>query len=145
MNDDTFLAELEARTLDPRKFGHHGHVRAAFLILSREPSFGLALDRMTRAIKTYAASLGAHDKYHETITVASMAVINARMHENGPFESWQAFAGANPDLLAGSDWLKQHYRGATLRCDLARAAFLLPGWQASKRIMTASNGHRMET
>lgn len=138
MNDDAFLAGLEACTLDPPEFGHGSHVRAAFLILSREPSFGLALDRMTRAIKAYAASLGAHDKYHETITVASMAVINARMQADGPFEDWPAFATANPDLMAGSGWLKQHYGDAALRSDLARSAFLLPEWRVS-------DGHRMET
>ena len=138
MNADAFLAGLEACTLDPSEFGHGGHVRAAFLILNREASFGLALDRMTRAIKAYAASLGAHDKYHETITVASMAVINARMQADGPFQDWQAFAIANPDLMAGSGWLKRHYGGATLQSDLARSAFLLPEWQAS-------DGHRVET
>ena len=141
MNDDAFLAGLEACTLDPSAFDHGGHVRAAFLILGREPSFGLALDRMTRAIKAYAASLGAHDKYHETITVASMAVINARMQEDGPFEDWGAFAAANADLMAGSGWLKRHYRGATLQSDLARAAFLLPGWTASRGAKSAPDGH----
>ena len=138
MNDDAFLAGLEACRLDPCEFGHGGHVRAAFLILNREASFGLALDRMTRAIKAYAASLGAHDKYHETITVASMAVINARMQADGPFEEWPAFAAANPDLMAGSGWLKQRYDGATLQSDLARTAFLLPEGNAS-------NGRAAET
>lgn len=140
MKDDVFLAKLEACTLEPSAFGHSGHVRAAYLILTIEPSFGLALDRMTRAIKAYAASLDAHGKYHETITVASMAVINARMCENGPFKNWRAFAAANPDLLAGSRWLNRYYRGDALNCDLARTAFLLPGWAASDRPVAASSG-----
>jgi hypothetical protein len=83
---------------------------------------------MGRAIRSYATSLGADGKYNETITVAFMAIVNARMHQQNHVDDWPTFAANNPDLMAGGQVLTSHYSKELLTSDLARAVFLLPGW-----------------
>ncbi len=124
MDDATFLAELEAATLDASLFDHRAHVRAGFLILSAEPGFGAALARMERAIRRFAAANGKDGLYHETITVAFMALINERM-AGGAASDWQSFEKENPDLFDGA-LLGRYYSKDFLALPGARATFHLP-------------------
>ncbi|MCB1487434.1 MAG: hypothetical protein KDJ88_08245 [Bauldia sp.] len=124
MDDAEFLSMLEAATLAPADFNHRAHVRAGFLILGEAPSFGAALDRMERAIRHFAKAHGKEGLYHETITVAFMALINARRVAQ-PFEDWPAFATANPDLFEPG-LLDRYYPKGFLASPAARAAFHLP-------------------
>lgn len=126
MGDDEFLRRLADCSLPMEDFSHRGHVRAAYLVLSEAESFGTALARMRRLITAYAASLGKAGLYHETITVAFMALINQRRAESGGTLSWAAFAEANPDLFE-KEILTSRYDPAILKSDLARQVFVLPG------------------
>ncbi len=82
MNDDDFLDALETCALPPADFGHAGHVRACYLYL-RSRDFVWALQRVRSAIQRYAAFLGKPDRYHETMTVAYVAVIHEHLDERG--------------------------------------------------------------
>jgi hypothetical protein len=121
-DDDTgFLAALEDCTLPPGVFTHRNHLRAAYLYLSRLP-FGAAIDAMCATLRRYTAHLGAADKYHETITVAFMALVNA--HRAQTQESWESFIARNPALL-DSKLLGGYYSRETLAGSRARRMFLL--------------------
>jgi hypothetical protein len=74
MTDDEFLQALESCSLPEKEFGHAGHVRAAYLYL-QGGDFAVALARMQRAIRQYAAFQGKPDRYHATITLAFLALI----------------------------------------------------------------------
>jgi hypothetical protein len=124
MNDEEFLAALESCSLSERDFGHAAHVRAAYLY-SRSGEFAGALEKIRRAIRTYAASLGKADRYHETITVAYLALIRQRLFERGDGGGWEGFLRANPQLL-DRDLLLQFYPRGQLESELARRIFLLP-------------------
>jgi hypothetical protein len=124
MGDEEFLAALEACSLSERQFGHAGHVRAAYLY-SRSGDFAVALVKIRRAIQAYAASLGKADRYHETITVAYLALIRQKLYECGDPGGWRGFAQANTDLLDRNLLLK-FYPQARLDSELARRTFLLP-------------------
>jgi len=126
MDDAEFLRRLADCTLPPEAFNHRGHVRAAFLVLDEAPGFGAALERMRALITGYAAHLGKAGLYHETITVAFMALINARRAGAEGAQSWDTFAAANPDLFE-KDVLARRYDKAVLQSDLARRVFVLPG------------------
>ncbi len=126
MQDDVFLRRLADCSLPPEEFNHRSHVRAAYLVLSGSRGFGAALERMRDLITTYAASVGKAGLYHETITVAFMALINQRLAEFGEGQSWDVFAAANPDLFE-KEILTRRYDKTTLQSDLARQVFLLPG------------------
>ena len=120
-DDARFLAALESCTLPPWVFTHRNHVRAAYLYLTRLP-FGAAIDAMCATLRRYTAHLGAADKYHETITVAFVALVNAQRAQ--PQESWEEFVLRNPALL-DAKLLGAYYGRETLGSDRARRVFLL--------------------
>lgn len=126
MGDEEFLRSLADCSLPPEAFNHRAHVRAAYLVLAEARSFGGALDRMRELITRYAVHIGRAGLYHETITVAFMALINERAAETKGEPSWDAFAAANPDLF-GKEILTRRYGAEVLKSDLAREVFLLPG------------------
>jgi hypothetical protein len=124
VNDAQFLAALEACTLPEAEFGHAAHVRAAYLYL-RAGSFGAAIERMESAIRRYAASLGKPDRYHDTITIAYLALIRRALVVGGDRGGWPAFAAANPELL-DRQLLLRYFPREQLESALARRVFLLP-------------------
>src|SRR6188472_2310372 len=71
------LAALEAGAVDPGAFTHPEHVRFAYGMLERYP-FGEAVTRLSRGLKLLAAKAGRPEVYHETITVAFLALIAER-------------------------------------------------------------------
>jgi hypothetical protein len=124
VTDDEFIAALELCTLSERDFGHAGHVRAAYLYL-RAAGFAQALHKIQGAIRKYARSLERPDRYHETVTVAYLALICQALYERGDSGGWSAFSQDNPQLLERG-LLLQFYPQAQLESDLARRVFLLP-------------------
>jgi hypothetical protein len=122
MNDEQFVQALENCTLAPESFSHREHVRAAFFYLERLP-FGAAIDRMRATLRGYTAFLGCADKYHETLTVAFMCLVNAHRQRAG-YSDWPGFARLNPELF-DSRLLRQYYDPATLASPLARTTFVL--------------------
>lgn len=123
MTDDEFLAALEGAAPPAGSFDHAAHVRAAYLYLKRSGFIdGMAAFRAS--LLAYATRHGAAGKYHETITVAFLAIIHERMHDGQSGEGWPEFAARNPDLFA-RDFLERYYRRETLASPRARAVFLL--------------------
>ncbi len=128
MNDEEFLEALESCSLAPERFGHRDHVRAAFLYLERMP-FGAAIDRMRTTLQSYTAALGRADRYHETLTVAFMCLVNAH-RQRAAYQDWGEFASLNPELF-DSVVLRQYYDPATLASPLARTTFALEKLKAT--------------
>jgi hypothetical protein len=124
VTDEEFLEALENCTLPESEFGHVGHVHAAYLYL-RQSEFTGALERIRRAIRNYAAHCGKPDRYHETITVAYLALIQQHICERGDGGGWAAFARDNSELFK-PDLLMQFYPRAQLASELARRVFVLP-------------------
>jgi hypothetical protein len=124
MTDEEFLSALERCELPAEAFTHAAHVRAGYLYL-RAGGFDAALARIRAAIRRYAAYLGKADKYHETITVAYLALIQQRLCERGDAGGWAGFCEQNQDLFE-RDLLLGHYRRSELESDLARRIFVLP-------------------
>jgi predicted metal-dependent hydrolase len=124
VTDDEFLRALEKCELPESAFGHAAHVRAAYLYLRAE-EFSGALERMRRAIRNFARHLGKPERYHETITVAYLALIQQHMCQRGDGGGWAAFECDNPELLRPG-LLLEYYPKAQLESDLARRVFVLP-------------------
>jgi len=123
--DAEFIRALEECTLAEEEFDHAGHVRAAYLYL-QSGDFVEGLGRMRRAIRNYAGSLGKPERYHETITVAYVALIQQVLYERGHGGAWTEFARAAPELFERGLLLK-FYSRAELESELARRIFVLPG------------------
>lgn len=124
LDEAQFLAALEDGTLPPGCFDHAAHVRAGYLYLRRQP-FPQATAAMCAALGNYTRALGQSDRYHETITVACMALINAQLRQQGDGGGWEQFRARNPRLLR-SDLLLAYYPRAVLESRAARSCFMLP-------------------
>jgi hypothetical protein len=123
MSDDEFLAAFEAATLSLADFTHRAHVRAGYLYLSRL-GLGAAIDRFGKSLRAFAAAYGKQGLYHETITVAFLALINERIAKTDAAD-WETFIAANADLME-RNCLAQFYAPEELASAEARAVFLLP-------------------
>ena len=123
MGDDDFLTALESATLPLAAFDHRAHVRAGYLYLERH-GLGGAIERFGTALKRFAAANGKEGLYHETITVAFLALINEHRAHN-PGAAWEDFAAANPELL-NRNTLARFYAPEELASPEARRVFKLP-------------------
>jgi hypothetical protein len=123
------LRAFETGRLDPTKFPHREHLRLGYEMLSRH-SFGEAIIRFSRGLRLLTAKAGRPQLYHETITVAFLALINERRARRAA-ENWREFAQDNADLF-DKGCLERWYSAEQLQSDLARRAFCLP--QLSQKI-----------
>ena len=123
MRDDEFLAALEDTTLPLSAFDHRAHVRAGYLYLERH-GLGGGIERFATALKRFAAAHGKDGLYHETITVAFLALINEHRALR-PGAAWEDFAAANPDLFDRST-LGRFYAPEELASPEARRVLKLP-------------------
>lgn len=127
MNDSHFLTSLLDCTLPAEHFNHHGHLRLGWLMLQSYP-LPEAVQRTCFIIQRYATSLGAADKYHATLTLASVLIIAD--HAQGSASDFAGFLAENsalsdqfPRLIA------QHYSQALLQQPKAKTGFLVPDKQ----------------
>ena len=123
LTDDDFLTVLENATLPFSAFDHRAHVRAGYLYLERH-GLGGAIERFGTALKAFAAANGKGGLYHETITVAFLALINEHRVESES-GNWGVFAAANPELL-NKNTLARFYAPEELAAPEARRVFKLP-------------------
>lgn len=104
-------------------FPHREHVRMAFEMLQRH-DFAESLLHYSRTLRGMAARAGRPQAFHQTITVAFLAVIAQRM-EAAPGDDFADFAVRNADLFDRA-LLARWYRPEQLSSPLARRSFLLP-------------------
>ncbi len=133
MTDEDFLNAFEATGLCERDFDHAAHVRAAFLLIQRH-GFAHAVPLYCRALQALTRHYGVPEKYHETITIAFLALINQRLSEM-PDANWDDFCTQNADLFSGNALLT-YYTPAQLAQPAARKTFQLPHRQPANREST---------
>jgi hypothetical protein len=124
--EDRALVEgFASATLANESFHHREHVRVAWLYLCAAP-FEEAAARFCRDLKRFAAAHGRPQLFHHTITWAFLALVKERQDVTAA-DDFDAFAAANPDLLAPArDALSPYYDRETLGSERARRVFLLP-------------------
>jgi hypothetical protein len=124
MNEEcTDLAQFIRGEVDPGSFPHREHVRMGFEMLRRH-NFEEAALHYCGALRAMTARAGKPMAFHQTITIAFLALIAERMEAAG-HSAFTSFASANPDLIDKSA-LKRWYRPERLATDAARRTFLLP-------------------
>ncbi|MCC2614899.1 hypothetical protein LJ739_01430 [Aestuariibacter halophilus] len=138
-SDDLFLSLFEHKTLPPKHFDHHGHLRLAWIYLS---TFTLAeaVDRITRTIPAYAAHWGDPDKFHHTLTEAIVRIMALRKQQH-PTDSFDDFLARNPDLITGlRGVISQYYSDTRLNSSTARQQFVSPD---RKALITIQQGQEV--
>ncbi len=125
MDERELFDRFADTTLPADEFHHQQHVHVAWMFVRRH-GMPAALAEFSGAIKRFADAKGATGLYHETITWAFLLLIADRAARN-PAATWEAFAAANPDLLAWKpSVLNRYYSKELLASDLARRTFLMP-------------------
>jgi hypothetical protein len=126
MTDDEFAEAFEGLTLPVSAFRHADHVRLAWIYL-RRLSLPAAMERYADRLRAFATHIGKPALYHETITYAFLMLINERMGDGLPHETWPEFQARNPDLLRGvRPALSRFYSEERLASARSRAAFVMP-------------------
>jgi hypothetical protein len=109
--------------LDAASFPHREHVRMAFELLGRH-DFPETVLHFSRALRAMAARAGKPEAFHQTVTVAFLALIAERM-AGGRWDDFVSFARHNPDLI-DKRALARWYRPERLASEVARRTFILP-------------------
>jgi hypothetical protein len=109
--------------LDAAAFPHREHVRMGFEMLRRY-DFATSAFHYSKALKMMVAKMGKPQAFHQTVTIAFLALIAERI-ESGDWVDFEAFACANPDLFDPSV-LQRWYSAEQLGSEAARQTFMLP-------------------
>lgn len=103
-------------------FAHREHVRMAFEMLRRHDFAETAL-HFSRALRSMASQAGKPQAFHQTVTIAFLALIAERM--DSECQDFAAFERSNPDLM-DKGLLSRWYAPERLASERARRTFLLP-------------------
>jgi len=121
MTDRQFVEAFETCTLPKEQFHHRDHLRLAWIYLKSHGS-AAARVRIVESIRRYAAHLGVSEKYHETITIAWMRIVEQAADDLPSFEDVLAVM---PELR-DKDTLQTYYSPAVLQSEEARTRFVEP-------------------
>ena len=131
MNDQSFLEAFTQCTLPEAAWTHEAHVRAAYLIATRN-DWPEALTEIRVRIQAYNAATSTPEAidrgYHETITQAFMRLIFAACRQEGPWETAADFMSCHPDLMTKKALLRYYSREVILTWE-AKRAFVAPDLQ----------------
>jgi len=120
MTDQEFIEAFAAGHLDSAGFDHRAHLRAAFLLLRSQP-FLEACIAMRDGLQALAGKIGKPDLYHETVTVAFMALVAERTLP----DDWEGLIERHP-ALCERGLLDRWYSKERLASSAARARFTMP-------------------
>ncbi len=124
MEDREFLRLLHESNLPGEEFRHTGHLRLAWVVLSRHRR-NEAESIVAREIRQFAVANGASGRYHDTLTRFWVRLVGHAM-ENA------TDAGSIDELLAIFPFLLdkslpyRHWRGETFNSDQARVGWVEP-------------------
>lgn len=131
LDDASLLDQFEACTLPGAKWTHEAHLRVAIMHLWSLSSEE-AIDVLRERIRAYNSATGVPNSltrgYHETITVAWVSILSARLTPADMRLRTLHVLARHPDLLS-SDLLGAHYSAAVLKSPIARATFVPPDLQ----------------
>ena len=124
MDDREFLRLFHDSNLPGEEFRHRGHLRLAWLVLSRHRKDD-AEQIVAREIQRLAVASGSPNRYHDTLTRFWVRLVGHAM-ENA------TEAGSIDDLLARFPCLLdkglpyRHWRAETFNSERARAGWVEP-------------------
>lgn len=127
--DDQFEREFAHSTMDPTLFSHEAHLRLAWIHINKY-GINTAVDNVRQQLKRYVASIGAKEKYHETVTIAAVRAVYHFMLKSET-NSFFDFIEENKQLLSHfKELLLSHYTTNIFESDTARKIYVEPELQA---------------
>ncbi|MBX2815025.1 MAG: hypothetical protein KTR24_03475 [Saprospiraceae bacterium] len=128
IDDSDFEHQFASGGLSPSLFDHEAHLRLAWIHVRR---YGRdqAVVNITAQLKAYVRRLGASDKYHETLTIASIAAVHHFMRRSDA-GSFNALLLEFPQLKYDfKSLIASHYSHNIFECSEARAIYQEPDLQ----------------
>jgi hypothetical protein len=123
-DSDLLLREqFESKTLPNDAFRHREHVRLTWIYLTLEPA-GTVAARLCRSLLELATSHGRAERFHHTLTVTWVRIIESERRSN-PDASFDALVAACPTLL-NKDAPLSYYSRERLYSDEARERWVEP-------------------
>jgi len=120
---------LKNGTLAPDSFAHEDHIRLAWYYLNRWGLEG-AIKGFCCDLQHFVKQVGAEDKYHHTITVALLRLINSHLPDLNNPRDWQEFkADSLPLFIDAIALLGRFYSPEILASDIARHQWQEPDRQ----------------
>jgi hypothetical protein len=132
LSDDDLMAGFESATL--ASFAHADHVRLTLIYLNRVGR-DQAERKLFDGLRRFAAAKGVPQKFHVTMTVAWIDLIEAARTQHPQLTDPDALLAACPELL-NRDALLRFYSPARLNSDEARATWLAPDLTSTFRIQS---------
>jgi hypothetical protein len=124
MDDAAFLEAFESCSLDNSAFHHRDHLRLTWLYLRRD-GHDLGADRVLDGIQRFAATHGAADRFHVTLTQFWIRLVQHLMQAFPGTNRFEDLMGAFPPAL-DKTLVYRHYTRAALESAAARRAWLEP-------------------
>jgi hypothetical protein len=117
------LAAFVRGEREPTDFCHREHLRMAFEMLRRH-DFAASVHHYSQALRRMTARAGKPEAFHQTVTVAFLALVSERMPQC-PASDFETWVGRHPELL-DKTLLSAWYSRERLASAAARRQFLLP-------------------
>lgn len=124
MTDDEFLRAFFRGWPADLHFGHHEHVRLAWLVIDRHGP-AAAAEIVGQGIRRMAAAQGKAALYNETITRFWVLLIAHVRESAGPFGTFEEAIAAAP-LLSDKNTVLRHWSRSMLFGPEARARWVEP-------------------
>lgn len=124
MDDREFLRLFHDTSLPGEEFRHKGHLRLAWLILSRHQR-EVAETIVAQEIRRLASASGATNRYHDTLTRFWVRLLSHVMEKVPEGRSIDELLAMFPFLLDKS-LPYRHWHGETFNSEQARAGWVEP-------------------
>lgn len=125
LSDSEFEQAFADGSLPIPWFTHGAHIRLAWIHL-QEYGLDRAIENIRAQIQRFAKAAGAPDKYHETITVAAILMVD-QFRKKHPAANSEAFVQQHPFLSKDFKALiSKHYSTDIFTDTGARKEFLQP-------------------
>ncbi len=125
LDDATFVKQFEDGTLDPSIFSHEAHMRLAWIHI-RKYGTDQACKNICHQILQFDIKNGKGEKFHKTITVAAVKVVNHFLTKSKS-ETFDDFIKEFPRLKNQfKSLLDYHYGFDIYNSELARDEYIEP-------------------
>ncbi len=125
LTDTDFESQFSNSTLDASLFNHEAHIRLAWIHVTK---YGVdkAVKNVNTQLVNYVASLGAQDKYNNTVTTAAVKAVY-HFIQKSKSDNFKDFIEEFPRLKTNfKDLLSQHYSINIFNSENAKSSFLEP-------------------
>lgn len=129
LSDAKMETLFATQKLPTRYFDHEAHLRLAWIHVSQ---YGAeqAEQNLCQQIKDYAISLGVPEKYNETVTIASVRIIDAYCKASGE-TTFEGLLACFPELTTNfKEIIARCYSTDVFRSPEAKKAFVEPDLKA---------------